>query len=482
MMSLKCNELKKIKEDYLNNYDNCIIYNYFDLKNSKLIIKDKIEKLLFINQRKINTRECQVNAIDGETKNIFLNKYHVQNTDKSQIFYGAFYKDELIAVITFDDKRGVNGGIEENAYDLSRFSVKSGIIVVGIFNKMLKRFIKDYSPQKIISYADMNIVNKKNNIYAQNGFKLSKNIPPDFKIYLKNKDCLYHKFTYGNKFFKNDAISLNEKSVVKENSYKVWNCGKLKYELYVDDKNQIIFGFIYRIKNKTNDKKYIGQTTRNLNKRMYEYKAAFKYNKFYNQYLLNAFNKYGWNNFEFSIIDTASTIQELNAKEIQYIAQYDSNNKKFGYNIESGGRNSIPDIETLEKMSNSHIGIKQTDNWIGKRVATAGSEDAKKYGREKTEEEKQHLSEKSPKYWQGKERSDDTKLKISKTKKEKGFSDLQKEIICKRVYVINLKSNMVVETYESTAQAALVKNVNQSTISRWCKQNKIIDTNKWCYK
>ena len=127
------------------------------------------------------------------------------------------------------------------------------------------------------------------------------------------------------------------------------------------EKNDIINEFI-------NNKVYIGQTTRNLNKRIWEYKSAFNRNIFYNQYLLNSFKKYGWDNFEFSIIDTASTIQELNAKEIQYILNYKSNNKEFGYNIESGGKNAIPDVDTLEKMSESHLGIVQSDEWVDRRV------------------------------------------------------------------------------------------------------------------
>ena len=106
-------------------------------------------------------------------------------------------------------------------------------------------------------------------------------------------------------------------------------------------------------------------------------------------------------------------------------------------------------------MSKSHLGIVQSDKWIDKRVAKAGTEDAKKYGKTKTEEEKLNLSIKSPKYWQGKNRDKITKDKISKTKKENGLSEKQKEIICKKV--------------------------NQSTISRWCSKNKIIDNILWRY-
>lgn len=480
MISFKKNELLKIKQNYLESYDNCIIYNYFDLKNHKNIIKDKINKLKFINQQKINARDCIIKIINRNEKNTFLNQYHIQGTDKSQISYGAYYNNELISVMCFDSIQGVNGGINENEYNLSRFAIKSNIIVVGILPKILKIFINQFKPIKIISFGDLNFINRYNNIYIQNKFKLDKTISPDYKIYLKNKDNLFHKFTYGNKFLNNENIDLSVKKEVIDNSFKVWNCGKIKYELFIDDNNQVVFGFIYKIKNIINNKIYIGQTTRKLNKRIYEYKAAFKYGNFYNQYLLNAFNKYGWDCFEFSVIDTAETIDELNNKEIRYISEYKSNQKEFGYNIECGGKNAIPNIETIEKMSKSHIGIKQTDYWINKRIAKAGSVDAKKYGRKKCYEEKKYLSNISPKYWQGKTRDEITKQKISKTKKENGLSTKQKEIICKKVNKININTNETT-TYDSTMMASKFEGVNQSTISRWCNNEKSINGYLWKY-
>ncbi|MFW6273097.1 MAG: hypothetical protein ACOC2U_04900, partial [bacterium] len=64
--NLKKGELKKIKEEYLQSYDNCIIYNYFDLLNHKELIKDKINKLKFIDQIKINARKCVIKQITSD--------------------------------------------------------------------------------------------------------------------------------------------------------------------------------------------------------------------------------------------------------------------------------------------------------------------------------------------------------------------------------------------------------------------------------
>lgn len=238
---------------------------------------------------------------------------------------------------------------------------------------------------------------------------------------------------------------------------------------------------IYKIKNIINGKIYIGQTVRPLKKRICEYKYSLSRDYFYNQYLHNAFKKYGWDNFKFEIIDTAKSVEELNEKEIHYISEYNSNNRKFGYNIETGGKNSLPAQETLNKMSKSHLGIKQSDSWIKKRIALIGSDNAKKYGKTKTDEEKKYLSENSPKFWKGKNRNDKTKQKISETKLKNGLSDKQKEVICKNVYKINPENNEIVDVFESTSIAAKSIGVNQSTVSRWCQKNKTVKGFLWKY-
>lgn len=130
-------------------------------------------------------------------------------------------------------------------------------------------------------------------------------------------------------------------------------------------RNSEIAGVIYLITNKVNNKKYIGQTTRGFNDRYYEYKTRASS---CNAYLLKAFDKYGWDNFEFSIIDTAQTIDELNYKEVRYICQYDLTNRNLGYNIELGGKNSVSNPETIKKLSLIRKEVKQNESWVAKRI------------------------------------------------------------------------------------------------------------------
>jgi len=65
---------------------------------------------------------------------------------------------------------------------------------------------------------------------------------------------------------------------------------------------------IYKILNKANGKFYIGSTNK-VSRRWTHHKSNLKYNRHCNQKLQRAYNKYGKDNFEFSII---SEVEESN--------------------------------------------------------------------------------------------------------------------------------------------------------------------------
>jgi group I intron endonuclease len=101
--------------------------------------------------------------------------------------------------------------------------------------------------------------------------------------------------------------------------------------------------YIYRFTNKTSGKVYIGRTD-NVERRLVEHRASVKSGKGYA--LHDAIRKYGWENFEYEVIDQAETQQEIIAKELEHIVKHDS--VRTGYN------------STLET---SHGG----DNWSGRK-------------------------------------------------------------------------------------------------------------------
>jgi group I intron endonuclease len=149
---------------------------------------------------------------------------------------------------------------------------------------------------------------------------------------------------------------------------------------------------IYKIENLINGKAYIGQTTRPLNERIAEYKYEHQNNYSFNDYLFRSFKKYGFQNFSFEIVDFAENIDELNAKEIHWIKHFDTVNRVKGYNIKEGGRNAPVAEETRKKMSIARRGKKQSEEWVKNRIPVSGTEEAKKYGRPKTLEQRLYIS------------------------------------------------------------------------------------------
>lgn len=88
---------------------------------------------------------------------------------------------------------------------------------------------------------------------------------------------------------------------------------------------------IYKITNTENGKCYIGQS-RDIKARWQKHLSLYKSYPDYELY--RAFKKYGISKFTFEIIEECQ-IEELNEREIYWIAQYDSFNN--GYNMTLGG-------------------------------------------------------------------------------------------------------------------------------------------------
>lgn len=105
--------------------------------------------------------------------------------------------------------------------------------------------------------------------------------------------------------------------------------------------------YVYKIENKINKKIYVGQTN-NLDRRMQEH----KHDERNNHPVHNAIKKYGWENFEVSVLYYGVNYNE---KEKEYIKLYKSNRKEYGYNITAGGQDSSGENNPQSKLSQSDV-------------------------------------------------------------------------------------------------------------------------------
>jgi len=115
-----------------------------------------------------------------------------------------------------------------------------------------------------------------------------------------------------------------------------------------------IYGTIYILINKINNKVYIGQTI-DFKRRMREYNNNKISNKIH-----NSIKKYGWDNFDKLILDKANNKEELDILECFYIEKFQS--IEFGYNQKNGGTYGLHSEESKKKISINHADVKGKNN------------------------------------------------------------------------------------------------------------------------
>lgn len=127
------------------------------------------------------------------------------------------------------------------------------------------------------------------------------------------------------------------------------------------------YGIIYCAYNKINGKRYIGQTIKNLQARI-----RLHYQSESCVYFHRALTKYKKEDWEWTIIDTAESRQELDQKEQYWISFYDSFNNEKGYNLTKGGSGSIGVIVSEEhKRHTRESMLKITENNYKENIMTS---------------------------------------------------------------------------------------------------------------
>lgn len=187
----------------------------------------------------------------------------------------------------------------------------------------------------------------------------------------------------------------------------------------------------YLITNKVNDKKYVGITSKDKESRFKKH-VKDACSKKHNMAIHKAIRKYGADNFELSVLDTAETWEDLCDLEKHCIIQYNSKTPN-GYNLTDGGSGTLGykfTEEQIKKCSESHLGqvawnrgvpaSKETKQKMSKakngKPFPSLSEDARKKsiractGKKRTKEQRQKMSN-ANKLWRENNPEEDAKRK-----------------------------------------------------------------------
>lgn len=199
--------------------------------NKQRIVKTRLRYILGNIKYKIYARKCEIKQIDVTLKNKFLNKYHIQGTDKSLIKLGAFYKNKLIAVMTFG-KRKITG-LKQLQWELIRYCTVSNFKCIGVASKLLTYFERNIRPKQLITYADRRW--SQGNMYYKLGFKLDHTSSPNYWYMDKNYLQRYHRVGFQKHKLqyklKNYDPTLSEWKNMLINKYdRIWDCGNMVFK------------------------------------------------------------------------------------------------------------------------------------------------------------------------------------------------------------------------------------------------------------
>ena len=230
------NNYHLMKTELCKNKDISLIHIFEDeYKFKASVVLNKIKHLIgkSYDLPKIYGRKCVIKTIPYKESYAFLEKYHIQGGINATVYYGAFYDDNLIGVMTF--KRLSN---KTNEWELTRFASDYNYICCGIGGKLFKHFVKEYNPTTVKSFADRRwTINEEKNIYIQLGFKFEKYTKPDYHYVIHNGYKRIHKFNlrkkqllklYGEKYHLTNDMTENE-MVNKVGIKKIYDCGLIKY-------------------------------------------------------------------------------------------------------------------------------------------------------------------------------------------------------------------------------------------------------------
>jgi hypothetical protein len=229
------NELFKSNEFHLNKSEICekngisLIHIFEDeWKYKKEIVKSILLNRLGLRTVNIYGRKCQLKYISSSESDSFLIENHIQGKVKSSVRIGAFYGDEIVSVMTFSRGRILMGG-KKDEWELNRFCNKINTTVIGIFGKMLKFFLNEYNPEKIVSYSDIRLFD--GNIYPKNNFKMVSKSRPNYWYVVG--DVRLHRFNFRKSNLVKEGYDINktEREIMFERKiYRIYDCGNIRWE------------------------------------------------------------------------------------------------------------------------------------------------------------------------------------------------------------------------------------------------------------
>jgi transposase len=181
-------------------------------------------------ERKFGARELDIQEVDWGVASEFLGTWHIQGAGApAQVNLALSVQGDTWAIASFrltsSSRRGV---AEDGVWELTRYCVRPGTVVVGGFAKVMAHFAKTNAVRTVFTYSDRRW--SQGALYRTSNFVQAATVPPSYSYFKKNSESpRFHKSK-----FRKSAIGATanetEWEVMKRNGYdRIWDCGLIKW-------------------------------------------------------------------------------------------------------------------------------------------------------------------------------------------------------------------------------------------------------------
>jgi predicted DNA-binding protein YlxM (UPF0122 family) len=200
-----------------------------DWECRKDVVKSFVRNIIDKSNKTVGARKTKVIELTQAQYSRFLDDHHMQGATASGVRLGCVYDGIVVSVMGFSK---IASNTEFDGYYLDRFANTN---IVGAFSKLLKHFTKEHNVD-VYSFADLQTVYRKNNVYTKNGFVEYRIAPPDYKYFNATKTKVRkHKFNFRKANFKALGLVIEgktEKQLAEEYGLvRCYDSGKILYKL-----------------------------------------------------------------------------------------------------------------------------------------------------------------------------------------------------------------------------------------------------------
>ena len=194
----------------------------------KSMISNKLQK-----NNKVYARKTSIKLLSSSEAKEFFDSSHLAGHTTASIYYGLVYDNKLVCAMSFSKPRFD----KKYEWEIIRFSNALFTSVIGGASKLLAHFIKENSPNNIMSYSSNDIGNGE--LYKSLGFNFLSRLLPGYSYIDK------HRIRHSRQKFQKHKLrnminydeSKTEKQIMMESGYLlIHDAGNKKWELILSNK------------------------------------------------------------------------------------------------------------------------------------------------------------------------------------------------------------------------------------------------------